>query len=64
LTAIQAAVAAAVASGARSLEGAAVSTQADALGGDDLAVLRELALPGAVVVRAGIDGQVVEMLAL
>ena len=64
LTAIQAAVAAAVASGAKALEGAAVSTQVDAIGDDDLAILRELAVAGAVVARAGVDGQVQEIVAL
>lgn len=61
LTALQAAVAAAVSSGAPGLEAAAVVTAADALDDVSLAAVRELT-PGAAVLRADPAGDVVEKL--
>lgn len=49
LSAVQAAVAAAVASGAQRLEGAAVVTEADAASPDDTAVLAELGVPAVII---------------
>ena len=59
LSALQAAVAAAVSSGAPALEAAAVVTAADALDEASLAAVRDLA-PAAVVLRADPAGAVVE----
>jgi hypothetical protein len=59
LTALQAAVAAAVASGADGLEAAAVVTEADAVDADSLAAVRDLA-PTAPVYRANAAGQLAE----
>jgi hypothetical protein len=59
LSALQVAVAMAVSSGAPGLEAAAVVTAADALEGEGLAAVRDLA-PDAPVFRAGIDGTVAE----
>ncbi len=56
LTAIQAAVAAAVSSGQSALEAAAVVGPGDVLADDDRAVLADLGV--ATVVRAGADGVV------
>lgn len=61
LTALQAAVAAAVSSGAPGLEAAAVVTGADAVDDASLAAVRELT-PGAAVLRADPVGVVVETL--
>jgi cytidine deaminase len=61
LTALQAAVAAAVSSGAPGLEAAAVVTASDAVDEPSLAAVRELA-PGAHVLRAVPSGAVVETL--
>jgi len=57
LSALQAAVAAAVASGARSLEAAAVVTAATDVEAAGLAAVRDLG-PAAMVVLAGVDGAV------
>ncbi|MFC4560871.1 cytidine deaminase [Nocardiopsis mangrovi] len=54
LTALQAAVAAAVSSGAEELEAAAVVTSSDTLAAADLAVAADLKAP--LVVLAGTDG--------
>ena len=62
LTALQAAVAAAVSSGATALEAAAVVTAADALDPDSLAAVADLT-PGAPVFRADARGDVVETVA-
>jgi hypothetical protein len=59
LTALQAAVAAAVSSGATALEAAAVVTEADALDPASLAAVADLT-PGAPVFRADARGAVVE----
>jgi hypothetical protein len=61
LTALQAAVAAAVSSGAPGLEAAAVVTAADAVDGASLAAVRDLA-PQAPVLRADTTGTVAEVL--
>lgn len=61
LTALQAAVAAAVSSGAPGLEAAAVVTAAGAVDPASLAAVRDLA-PGAVVLRADPAGAVLETL--
>ncbi|WP_086825703.1 hypothetical protein [Allokutzneria sp. NRRL B-24872] len=61
LTAIQAAVAAAVASGAEGLEAAAVVTGADAVDADSLAAVRDLTRE-ATVLRADASGTVLEVL--
>lgn len=58
LTALQAAVAAAVASGAEGLEAAAVVTEADAVSAESLAAVRDLG-PAAPVFRADPGGTVV-----
>jgi cytidine deaminase len=58
LTALQAAVAAAVASGADGLEAAAVVTEADAIDPDSLAAVHDLA-PDAPVFRANPAGELV-----
>ena len=58
LTAAEAAVAAAVSSGASVLEGAAVVTDSPGEPRRDVAVLRELAGKGALLVVAGADGTV------
>lgn len=52
LSALQAAVAAAVSSGAQRLEAAAVVTDGDALGDDDRRVLAELGVAAAIVADA------------
>ncbi|MEV0962264.1 MULTISPECIES: cytidine deaminase [unclassified Streptomyces] len=56
LTALQTAVAMAVASGARSLEAAAVVTDADTVADADRAAVRDLGGPGTPVLLAGPDG--------
>jgi hypothetical protein len=61
LTALQAAVAAAVSSGAPGLEAAAVVTAAEAVDANSLAAVRDLA-PAAVVLRADASGAVLEIL--
>ncbi|PPK69127.1 cytidine deaminase [Actinokineospora auranticolor] len=61
LTALQAAVAAAVASGAEGLEAAAVVTGADAVDADSLAAVRDLTAD-APVLRADTAGTVVDVL--
>lgn len=58
LTALQTAVAMAVASGANSLEAAAVVTTAPAPDPDDLAAVRDLGGTGTPVILAGPDGVV------
>jgi hypothetical protein len=59
LTALQAAVAAAVSSGAPGLEAAAVVTTSDAIDAPSLAAVRDLT-PGAHVLRADTGGTVVD----
>jgi hypothetical protein len=61
LTALQAAVAAAVSSGAPGLEAAAVVTAADAVDADSVAAVRDLA-PDAPVLRADASGTVLDTL--
>ncbi|GFH34167.1 cytidine deaminase [Streptomyces pacificus] len=56
LTALQTAVAMAVASGATSLEAAAVVTDADSVADADRAAVRDLGGPGTPVLLAGPDG--------
>ncbi|MFE6283547.1 cytidine deaminase [Streptomyces sp. NPDC057877] len=63
LSALQTAVAMAVASGARSLEAAAVVTEAEAASTADLAAVRDLGGPGTPVLVAGPDGLVRETVA-
>lgn len=63
LSALRTAVAMAVASGATSLEAAAVVTGADSVPGDDLAAVRDLGGAGTPVLLAGPDGTVRETLA-
>jgi hypothetical protein len=58
LSALQTAVAMAVASGATSLEAAAVVTAADALADQDRAAVRDLGGPDTPVIVAGPDGAV------
>ncbi|MFP3991266.1 cytidine deaminase [Streptomyces sp. E11-3] len=58
LSALQTAVAMAVASGATSLEAAAVVSKADAVADDDRAAVRDLGGPGTPVLLAGPDGTV------
>ncbi|MEH0544283.1 cytidine deaminase [Streptomyces sp. NPDC054884] len=58
LSALRTAVAMAVASGARSLEAAAVVTSAEEAAGDDLAAVRDLGGPGTPVLLASPDGTV------
>ncbi|QLE71988.1 cytidine deaminase [Streptomyces rectiverticillatus] len=56
LSALQTAVAMAVASGAKSLEAAAVVSEADAVPADDRAAVRDLGGPATPVLLAGPDG--------
>lgn len=58
LTALQTAVAMAVASGAKSLEAAAVVSEAEALAEGDLAAVRDLGGAATPVLLAGVDGVV------
>ncbi|MGW2957862.1 cytidine deaminase [Streptomyces sp. NPDC001220] len=58
LSALRTAVAMAVASGAESLEAAAVVTVADGVSAEDLAAVRDLGGPGTPVLLAGPDGAV------
>ncbi|MFJ3760882.1 cytidine deaminase [Streptomyces sp. NPDC090080] len=58
LSALRTAVAMAVASGAESLEAAAVVTGADGVGPEDLAAVRDLGGAGTPVLLAGPDGEV------
>ncbi|MGW1538748.1 cytidine deaminase [Streptomyces sp. NPDC002309] len=58
LSALRTAVAMAVASGARSLEAAALVTEAEAASAEDLAAVRDLGGPRTPVLVAGPDGAV------
>ncbi|MET7688643.1 cytidine deaminase [Streptomyces sp. NPDC005483] len=58
LSALQTAVAMAVASGAKSLEAAAVVTDAESASDEDLAAVRDLGGPQTPVLVAGVDGTV------
>ncbi|AWT43153.1 MULTISPECIES: cytidine deaminase [Streptomyces] len=58
LSALRTAVAMAVASGAKSLEAAAVVSEAESLPTDDLAAVRDLGGAGTPVLVAGPDGEV------
>ena len=58
LSALQTAVAMAVASGAKSLEAAAVVTDAESASAQDLAAVRDLGGPETPVLVAGVDGTV------
>ncbi|MET8133883.1 MULTISPECIES: cytidine deaminase [unclassified Streptomyces] len=58
LSALQTAVAMAVASGAKSLESAAVVSEAEAVTDADRAAVRDLGGPGTPVLLAGLDGVV------
>ncbi|MFJ1971262.1 cytidine deaminase [Streptomyces sp. NPDC087903] len=58
LSALRTAVAMAVASGAKSLEAAAVVTDADGVPAEDLAAVRDLGGPGTPVLVAAPDGTV------
>ena len=58
LSALRTAVAMAVASGATSLEAAAVVTEAEGLSAEDRAAVRDLGGPGTPVLVAGADGVV------
>jgi hypothetical protein len=58
LSALQTAVAMAVASGAKSLEAAAVVTEAESASDEDRAAVRDLGGPGTPVLVAGVDGTV------
>jgi hypothetical protein len=58
LSALRTAVAMAVASGAKSLEAAAVVTDAESLPAEDLAAVRDLGGAGTPVLVAGVDGVV------
>jgi len=58
LSALQTAVAMAVASGAKSLEAAAVVTGAESVSAEDLAAVRDLGGPETPVLVAGVDGVV------
>ncbi|MGW7240869.1 cytidine deaminase [Streptomyces sp. NPDC054804] len=58
LSALRTAVAMAVASGAESLEAAAVVSGAGEVGAEDLAAVRDLGGPGTPVLLAGPDGEV------
>ncbi|MFE9442668.1 cytidine deaminase [Streptomyces sp. NPDC006602] len=58
LSALRTAVAMAVASGAKSLEAAAVVTEAEGVSDQDLAAVRDLGGPGTPVLVAGADGAV------
>ncbi|MER6674692.1 cytidine deaminase [Streptomyces sp. NPDC000983] len=60
LSALRTAVAMAVASGAKSLEAAAVVTQAGTVAAEDLAAVRDLGGAGTPVLLAGPDGAVRE----
>ncbi|GAA2349723.1 cytidine deaminase [Streptomyces cuspidosporus] len=57
LSALRTAVAMAVASGAKSLEAAAVVTEAEAVADEDVAAVRDLGGPGTPVLLAGPDGE-------
>ncbi|MGW8376197.1 cytidine deaminase [Streptomyces sp. ODS28] len=57
LSALQTAVAMAVASGAKSLEAAAVVSEAEQVSQEDLAVVHDLGGPAAPVLLAGPDGE-------
>jgi len=63
LSALRTAVAMAVASGATSLEAAAVVSGADGVAAEDLAAVRDLGGPGTPVFLAGADGVVRETVA-
>ncbi|MEU1625161.1 cytidine deaminase [Streptomyces sp. NPDC020096] len=56
LSALRTAIAMAVASGARSLEAAAVVSDAEAVPAEDQAVVRELGGPGTPILLAAADG--------
>ncbi|MEU0738039.1 cytidine deaminase [Streptomyces sp. NPDC006134] len=58
LSALRTAVAMAVASGAKSLEAAAVVTEAESAAAEDLAAVRDLGGPGTPVLVAAPDGTV------
>ena len=58
LSALRTAVAMAVASGAKSLEAAAVVTEAESVAAEDLAAVRDLGGPETPVLLAGPDGAV------
>ena len=58
LSALRTAVAMAVASGAKSLEAAAVVTEAESASDEDRAAVRDLGGPGTPVLVAGADGTV------
>jgi hypothetical protein len=58
LSALRTAVAMAVASGATSLEAAALVTEADTASDEDRAAVRDLGGPGTPVLVAGLDGRV------
>lgn len=58
LSALRTAVAMAVASGAKSLEAAAVVTDAESVSAEDLAAVRDLGGVGTAVLVAGADGVV------
>ncbi|WP_328683426.1 cytidine deaminase [Streptomyces sp. NBC_00343] len=58
LSALQTAVAMAVASGAKSLEAAAVVTEAESVAAEDLAAVRDLGGAETPVLVAGLDGVV------
>ncbi|KPI17898.1 hypothetical protein OK074_8065 [Actinobacteria bacterium OK074] len=60
LSALRTAVAMAVASGAKSLEAAAVVTESASAAAEDLAAVRDLGGPGTPVLVAGTDGVVRE----
>ncbi|MEY7976682.1 cytidine deaminase [Streptomyces pilosus] len=62
LSALRTAVAMAVASGATSLEAAAVATAAETVPAEDRAAVRDLGGPGTAVLLAGPDGTVRETL--
>ncbi|WAU79744.1 cytidine deaminase [Streptomyces sp. Qhu-G9] len=62
LSALRTAVAMAVASGAKSLEAAAVVSEGESLGDGDLAAVRDLGGAGTPVLVAGVDGEVRERL--
>jgi hypothetical protein len=62
LSALRTAVAMAVASGAKSLEAAAVVSASDTVPEDDRAAVRDLGGPGTPVLLAGPDGEVREAL--
>jgi len=64
LSALQSAVAAAVASGAKGIEGAAIVTGANTVPTPDLAVVSELAVADAHLHRCSTAGDVIESVAL